>query len=231
MYTKLKTLHGSFVTDPERWLGHSTYFAALFSGKWADKQEDGSYFIETDGVVFEHILQYLRTGVLPVFYDFAKGHDFALYHSLLSEAKYFGVDRLCRWLCEKKYLEAVKIRYLATETTDRSYGNNTTMSDPDGRTFLSAGHNFVEMRTGGHMEVTIRPITQQRAVFYCPDGRHEQTNQQDCRNCAVQAADDNLEGLGGWRNEDSLKWCIVRKEVIFDYDLCIDAFPDETPVS
>ncbi|KAH8585994.1 hypothetical protein B0O99DRAFT_459627, partial [Bisporella sp. PMI_857] len=101
----------NFVTDPESWLGHSIYFEKLFSGKWGDKQEDGSYFIETDAQIFKHILRYLRTGVLPVFYDRANGHDFALYQALLGEAKYFIIERLEKWLCERKYLQVVEIHY------------------------------------------------------------------------------------------------------------------------
>jgi hypothetical protein len=62
MYTTIKTSQRSFVTDPERWMGQSLYFNNLFSGNWGDKQEDNSYFIETNADIFEHVLQYLRTG-------------------------------------------------------------------------------------------------------------------------------------------------------------------------
>ncbi|KAF2475938.1 uncharacterized protein BDR25DRAFT_161301, partial [Lindgomyces ingoldianus] len=109
----IKTSQRNFVTDPDGWLGQSLYFNNLFSGKWGDKQEDSSYFIETDANLFEHILRYLRTGVLPVFYDRLAGHDFPLYQALLGESKYFAIGRLEKWLCERKYLEAVKIQYIA----------------------------------------------------------------------------------------------------------------------
>jgi hypothetical protein len=116
MYVTIKTSQRTFITDPEGWLGKSLWFNNLFSGKWGDKQEDGSYFIEIDANIFEHILWYLRTGVLPVFYDRLVGHDFPLYQALLEESKYFAIDRLQKWLCERKYLDAVKIHYMATET-------------------------------------------------------------------------------------------------------------------
>jgi hypothetical protein len=32
-----------------------------------------------------------------------------------------------------------------------------------------------------------------------------------------------------WRTEDELKWCIVRREVVFDHDLCVNAFSKLTP--
>ncbi|PVH91857.1 hypothetical protein DM02DRAFT_475774, partial [Periconia macrospinosa] len=107
----IKTSQRSFVTDPERWLGQSSRFEDLFSGKSGDKQYDGSYFIETDAHIFEHILRYLRTGVLPVFYDKTAGHDFPLYKALLDESVYFGIDRLQKWLSQQKYLDVVKIQY------------------------------------------------------------------------------------------------------------------------
>ncbi|PVH91437.1 hypothetical protein DM02DRAFT_472026, partial [Periconia macrospinosa] len=107
----IKTSQRSFVTDPERWLGQSEYFKNLFSGDWGDKQDDGSYFIETDAHIFEHVLRYLRTGVLPIFYDNSAGHNFPLYQALLNEAMYFAIKRLQRWLRERKYLDAVKIHY------------------------------------------------------------------------------------------------------------------------
>jgi hypothetical protein len=83
MHVIIKTSQRDFVTDPDGWLGESLYFNNLFSEKWGDKQEDSSYFIETDANLFEHILRYLRIGVLPVFYDRLAGHDFALYQALL----------------------------------------------------------------------------------------------------------------------------------------------------
>ncbi|KAG9250636.1 uncharacterized protein F5Z01DRAFT_609729, partial [Emericellopsis atlantica] len=108
----INTSQRTFVTDFEGWQGRSLYFDRLFSGKWDDKKEDGSYFIETDANIFEHVLRYLRTGVLPVFYDSTAGHNFPLYQALLEESKYFAIDRLEKWLRERKYLEAVKIEYM-----------------------------------------------------------------------------------------------------------------------
>jgi hypothetical protein len=39
-----------------------------------------------------------------------------VYSALLEEARFFGIDRLEKWLSEKKYLEAVKIVYSVAET-------------------------------------------------------------------------------------------------------------------
>jgi hypothetical protein len=59
----------------------------LFSRQWGDKQDDGSSFVDADADLFKHILRYLRRGVLPVFYD---------------------IERLEKWLSEKKYMEAIE---------------------------------------------------------------------------------------------------------------------------
>lgn len=225
MLITIRTSQQSFTTDPEQWLGNSDYFDNLLSGRWGDKQDDNSYFIETDARIFEHILRYLRTGVLPIFFDKTTGHDFVLYQALLEEARYFAIDRLQRWLCERKYLDAVKVHYLATETQDRSSYRKHTTSDPDGHKFMLEDR-FVAMPVASNMEVTIVPVTQQKISFYCPHRRHGDGGRDFCGGCADMARNDRTVEYGGWKTEDQLKWCIVRKEVVFDHKLCVEAFQD-----
>ena len=226
MYTTIKTLQRDFITDPDMWLGQSIYFEKLLSGNWGDKREDGSYFIETDAHVFEHILRYLRTGVLPVFYDSEKGHYFALYQALLNEAKDFIIERLEKWLCERKYLEVVKINYIATESQDRGSHDKLTTSDPEGRTFMKE-NRFVEITTSSNMSTTVVPMIQRQTYFYCPYGKHGNSNEQRCVECTKHAGNHKIDVNGGWREKDQLKWCIVRKEVIFNHDLCVNAYLEE----
>jgi hypothetical protein len=218
MHITIKTPQRSFITDPEKWLGEGEYFHNLFSGKWGDKEEDGTYFIECDAHIFEHILGYLRTGVLPVFYDIKAGHNFALYQALLEQSIYFAIDRLQKWLCERKYLDAVKIHYLAIETQDRETYRKHTTNGPDGRIFMLEDR-FIEITTSSNMDITMVPVTQQTNVFYCPDGKHGRSNEEYCRSCIDRA---RVSVNGGWRNEDEIKWYIIRKEVIFDHALCVN---------
>jgi hypothetical protein len=56
----------------------SDFFAALFSGRWDNARVDGSYFIDSEPQIYEHIMRYLRRGVYPIFYDNVKGHNHAL---------------------------------------------------------------------------------------------------------------------------------------------------------
>jgi hypothetical protein len=97
-----------FVTTAETMTQESAFFAILFSGRWDNKQADGSYFIDADPQLFEHILRYLRRGVRPIFYDNVKGHDHALYFALLKEAQYFQIPKLESWLRGRNYLQAVR---------------------------------------------------------------------------------------------------------------------------
>lgn len=121
---------------------------------------------------------------------------------------YFVIERLQKWLCERKYLEMVKIHYLATETQDRESYQKHTTSGPDGRTFMAEDH-FIEITTSSDTEITINPVTQQRNVFYCPDAKHGKTTEGYCGSCIERARDKGSIGYGGWKIEDQLKWCIV----------------------
>jgi hypothetical protein len=88
---KIRTATQTFTVQPANWLGKSTYFDQLLSGKWRDHEAGGSYFIDTNEPAFEIILQYLRTAVLPILYDSIKGHDFSLNHQVLHEAQYWAL--------------------------------------------------------------------------------------------------------------------------------------------
>jgi hypothetical protein len=206
MYVTIKTSQRTFITNPEGWLGQSLYFENLFSGEWGNKQEDGSYFIESDANIFEHILRYLRTGVLPVFYDKSAGHNFPLYQALLEESKYLAIDRLEKWLCERKYLDAVKIRYLATETQDRGSYKKHTTSTPDGRTFMIEDR-FIEIETSSNIETTMVPMTQQQNSFYCPDAKHGKSSEEYCRSCIGRARDNGTSIHGGWNCRFEFQGC------------------------
>lgn len=200
MYTTLKTLNKSFITDPDRWLGRSEYFDALFSGQWGDKQEDGSYFIETDSDIFEHILRYLRTGVLPVFYDNNSGHDFALYQAVHGDAEYFAIDRLCRWIRERKYLEAMQVHHV-TALRSRS----------------------LDEVTGSEMNSTVLPVTVRQNIWYCHMGQdHPVSECNTTWKCSSNS--ERYKERGGWKQEDILMWSVESKAIIFRHDLCANAY-------
>jgi hypothetical protein len=194
MPTTIQVSDRRFLTDPDTWIGESAFFKALFSGKWGDPQDDGSYFIDADPDLFEHILRYLRRGVLPVFYDRAKGHDYVLYGALLEEARSFGIDRLEKWLNEQKYLEVVNVAYSVTETDN----SNTPARTVD-----------------GSVEIAYDLVRKRVSVWYCPEGRYNHDSKYDCRFCESTGLN------SGYRYEDAVRWAVTQKRTTFNHQLCI----------
>lgn len=73
-----------------------------------ERGEDGSIFIDADPILFSHKLQFLRRGIMPVFWNLRNGHDYPKYNALLREARYFGIPDLIEWLDHKSYQNVVK---------------------------------------------------------------------------------------------------------------------------
>ncbi|RYO85031.1 hypothetical protein DL766_005672 [Monosporascus sp. MC13-8B] len=57
-----------FTTFRDALISESSYFKARLT-RWNDAEEDGSYFIDADPGVFEHILAFLRGGSFPFFFN------------------------------------------------------------------------------------------------------------------------------------------------------------------
>ncbi|KAI0009248.1 hypothetical protein F4779DRAFT_382995 [Xylariaceae sp. FL0662B] len=99
---------GRRFTTTKDTLGHSTFFLALLSGRLEhSRQADGSYFIDADPERFVDILAFLRRGTMPLYWDAGRGHDYARYHALLEEARFFGLPELENWLASQAYHKAV----------------------------------------------------------------------------------------------------------------------------
>jgi BTB/POZ domain-containing protein KCTD9 len=198
MLTTIQVSDCRFITDPSTWVGESTFFNALFSGEWGDKQDDGSYFVDADADLFTHILHYLRRGILPVFYDRMKGHNYALYTMLLEEARFFGIDRLEKWLNEKNYLEVVKIVHSVKEK-DNLKKLATTVNDD--------------------VEIIFHPMWEKLRVYDCPDGRSYHNSRRDCLNDRYSCGHGREKGE--YMQEQQLRMVVIKKQTIFDHQLCI----------
>lgn len=177
-----------FTTTAETLTQESAFFAALFSGRWDNEQADGSYFIDADPHLFEHILRYLRRSVLPIFYDDLKGHQHALYLALLEEAKHFQIPRLEAWLKGKGYLQVVQIRYFVEQLEGTSWSEDR----------------------GSQEVATYYPVWQTRKVYICPRGIFvHKGNPSACgRQCM------NARGNKGniFEDEQALKTVVIRKQ-------------------
>jgi hypothetical protein len=99
-----------FITTKGTLTCESEYFKARFSSHWNDADADGTYFIDGDPILFEVILQYLRSGRLPLFFDYAtQTHDLTKYAALLGEARYFQIYKLEDWILKKRFLEVIQV--------------------------------------------------------------------------------------------------------------------------
>lgn len=100
-------------------LEESDFLRTLVSEPWRhNRQAEGSYFVDANPDTFGDIIDYLRRGWMPLFWDRETGHDFHRYKKLQLEAGYLGIPRLEHWLSESKFLEAVVI---TKESPTRSY--------------------------------------------------------------------------------------------------------------
>jgi hypothetical protein len=189
-----------FTTKKETLTEESGFFASLLSGRWDNTLEDGSYFIDADPILFEHILRYLRRGVFPLFFDAAKGHDYHLYLSLLEEARYFQIPRLQEWLEKKRYLEAVKVTITAKEQDDEPSSWNTVVP--------------------ANTTIDYYPSWGNIKVYVCPRGEPQHRGKPGAcgRRCA-QARDDDSDIY-----EDEphvVRVLAIQKVVAFDPKICV----------
>ncbi|KAI9731296.1 MAG: hypothetical protein M1834_005199 [Cirrosporium novae-zelandiae] len=188
-----------FVTTWSTITPESGFFSSLLSRRWNSEQADGSYFIDADPELFEHILRYLRRGVLPVFYDKSTGYDHALYFALLREAKYFQITRLQKWIEDKTYLQSVKVVYSAVEFE---------------------GINGLDGFTSTDVDVEYHPVWKTRKIYVCPrDIFVHRGNPTACgRSCRKAQGDVEDQYV----EEEVLKTLIIRKQTIFNQEICVE---------
>jgi len=102
-------------------LSTSPYFESLFA-RWedcADLQPDGSYYIDADPDVFEHLLNFMRRpSRFPLYWTKKDGFNYVLYSKLEAEADYFMLEGLKNWIKDRKYLEAITIKQRVIDRYD-----------------------------------------------------------------------------------------------------------------
>lgn len=74
-------------------------------------RNDRHWFVDADPAIFPHILAYLRTGDMPLFFDAVRGHDITMYHNLEREARYFELPDLLAYLHDGQYLRHARIEF------------------------------------------------------------------------------------------------------------------------
>ena len=107
---KLNVGGAVFTTFRETLTSGSTYFRSLWSGEFAPPVLfDGCVFIDRNGKLFQHVLEYLRTGQFPIFFELGKGFDHIRYRNLMLEAQFYGVDSLASYIQCEGYLSSVTV--------------------------------------------------------------------------------------------------------------------------
>lgn len=187
----------------------STYFAARLSGRWSDSDAvDGSYFIDTDPDMFQHVLAYLRDGTLPLFYNAATGaFEYERYVALLGQARYFGIARLEDWIENERYLAAIETKHISTLVT----GENALEEISD-RFGVVQGNSKLDFSSAWEM----------KKVYLCPRGIVVHRGRPG--RCGQRC---HRAGTGEYEEEQVLKMVVTRHEVIFNPKLCLDGVVKE----
>lgn len=167
---------------------------SCLSGRWDNALADGSYFIDADPTLFEHILRYPRRGVLPMFYDIDKGHDHMLYLALLEEARYFQISRLQEWLENKRYLYALSVECSVDEVEGTPC--TTTLSTDMGLEYY--------------------PRWGTKKVYVCP---HAHSGQPGA--CGRQCMKAKGDAEPVYDEEPMLRLLEVKKRIVFDMQDCV----------
>ncbi|RAR00165.1 btb poz-like protein [Stemphylium lycopersici] len=102
---------GRSFTTLKSTLERSPFLATLLSSHWAGSTcyFNGVVFVDRSPLLFEHILDFLRSSAPPIFWTRTNGFDLPLYASLLREAEYFQIEALAIWIRNRQYINAIWI--------------------------------------------------------------------------------------------------------------------------
>lgn len=187
-----------FVTTRETLIRESGYFQSLLSIDGDKAIQNGLYFIDADPDLFDHILRYLRRGVLPLFYDRSKGHNHMLYIALLQEAKFFQIKRLEEWIQGGKYLDTVTTMH--------------TMNEID----WEKDHTEIEF---SDVELQYYPVACVQDVYLCPRGIEQHRGKPDA--CGKRCRSEQGEFPDQYVSETVVKAFILEKKTIINSQRCV----------
>ncbi|KAF3031155.1 hypothetical protein E8E11_000733 [Didymella keratinophila] len=118
-------------------LEQSPYFANMLSPRWAESTTyhvNGAPFVDRSPLLFEHILDFLRSAAPPIFWTRTNGFDLPLYASLLREAEYLQVEALATWIRNEQIYSDSKDAQKPPRSKDEyhafgEHSTNDTMKD------------------------------------------------------------------------------------------------------
>lgn len=187
-----KTFHTTKAT-----LSESGYFAGHFSGRWSlPKNADNinTLFVDVDAEVFSHILEHLRTGLMPLFWSAANGFDGILYGRVLGQARFLNIPALAKWIEQRGYEAAV--------TTSRRVSNLEYA-------FVDHHGDFAgDTIANGDTTVTLKTEWIKERQYLCPRNmpyHNERDNSNSCREVGYR---DRLKKGENQKYKDK-HWCKV----------------------
>lgn len=172
----------------------------MLSPSWNwEAQADGSYFLDADAELFEHLLRFMRRPeTFPLFYTKADGFGYDLYNRLEAEARYYQMDTLENWLKGKIYLQAV-----ICHTRDAIVQNLDSFSVKTIPTYEFEEH---------HM------IPRKKKVYICPRGIFVHHGDKDrCGQACRRAQGDDDEK---YEEQRYVEVVTIKKEIEFVRGVC-----------
>jgi hypothetical protein len=102
---------GRSFTTLKSTLEQSPFLNAMLSNQWAGSTcyVNGMPFVDRSPLLFEHILDFLRSSVPPIFWTRMNGFDLPLYARLVHEAEYFQLEALTTWIRNEQYINTISI--------------------------------------------------------------------------------------------------------------------------
>jgi hypothetical protein len=102
---------GRSFTTLKSTLEQSPFLNAMLSNQWVGSTccVNGIPFVDRSSLLFEHILDFLRSSVPPIFWTRTNGFDLPLYASLIHEAEYFQLEALTTWIRNEQYVNSISI--------------------------------------------------------------------------------------------------------------------------
>ncbi|MCJ1330639.1 hypothetical protein MMC10_007324 [Thelotrema lepadinum] len=122
------------------------YFKGFFSEAMGSKPgPDGAYFVDLDGNVFEHVLNYARHRTFPLFWTQADGFDYAKYSLLARQADFLNLECMATWIKNRGFTKAVEYQTTIQLSVVEVHGSYTTTA-PHHRVIE---YRWVKGRLGG----------------------------------------------------------------------------------
>lgn len=121
-FSRIRLRVGSVDFHTTRGVVRKSPLLALHLATEAGQQasREGYIYVDADPTVFPHILAYLRTGRMPLFFDSVRGHDDTKYYNLEHEAVYFQLHDLVIYLVNREYRDRASIQFSVQHVLDLS---------------------------------------------------------------------------------------------------------------